>query len=185
MRRENPLITQISVAAATATLIGYALIAESTDFHLITLQSPLDSVIYHRASECIILWTILWSVSGWIRVLRRKPMNRIGRLRLIALVPGSIGFLQALSKTCAVYHDYRIEGAQPQSTSGWIDFVIFCAPLVPFLIGALLSVLLLGQIRVWRRLMTVGVCRGCGYDLTGNVSGVCPECGTPAGPKSS
>ena len=22
-----------------------------------------------------------------------------------------------------------------------------------------------------------GLCVGCGYDLTGNVSGVCPECG--------
>jgi hypothetical protein len=26
--------------------------------------------------------------------------------------------------------------------------------------------------RCWR-----GQCPGCGYDLTGNVSGVCPECG--------
>jgi hypothetical protein len=26
-------------------------------------------------------------------------------------------------------------------------------------------------------------CR-CGYDLTGNVSGVCPECGTPVNPQS-
>lgn len=24
-----------------------------------------------------------------------------------------------------------------------------------------------------------GKCAGCGYDLTGNVSGRCPECGTP------
>lgn len=24
-------------------------------------------------------------------------------------------------------------------------------------------------------------CPGCGYDLTGNVSGVCPECGRPVG----
>jgi rubrerythrin len=24
---------------------------------------------------------------------------------------------------------------------------------------------------------TDGQCRKCGYDLTGNVSGVCPECG--------
>lgn len=24
-----------------------------------------------------------------------------------------------------------------------------------------------------------GLCFRCGYDLTGNVSGVCPECGTP------
>lgn len=25
-------------------------------------------------------------------------------------------------------------------------------------------------------------CGGCGYDLTGNRSGTCPECGTPAAP---
>ena len=25
-----------------------------------------------------------------------------------------------------------------------------------------------------------GRCRACGYDLTGNQSGRCPECGTPA-----
>lgn len=27
---------------------------------------------------------------------------------------------------------------------------------------------------------TEGLCGRCGYDLTGNVSGVCPECGHPA-----
>src|SRR5262249_30991088 len=27
------------------------------------------------------------------------------------------------------------------------------------------------------RLLPAGFCRQCGYDLTGNVSGVCPECG--------
>ena len=29
------------------------------------------------------------------------------------------------------------------------------------------------------RLIRAGLCRSCGYDLTGNTSGVCPECGTP------
>jgi hypothetical protein len=35
--------------------------------------------------------------------------------------------------------------------------------------------------RTFRRLYRrkTGRCLGCGYDLTGNVSGVCPECGTP------
>jgi len=28
-------------------------------------------------------------------------------------------------------------------------------------------------------------CRACGYNLTGNVSGVCPECGTPCKPDAS
>jgi hypothetical protein len=34
--------------------------------------------------------------------------------------------------------------------------------------------------RLWRRSRRrPGGCAACGYDLTGNVSGVCPECGTP------
>lgn len=39
---------------------------------------------------------------------------------------------------------------------------------------------ILAGVRVVRRpeeLPTGNICRKCGYDLTGNVSGVCPECG--------
>jgi hypothetical protein len=40
----------------------------------------------------------------------------------------------------------------------------------------------------WRRVRHArppkGVCRECGYDLTGNVSGKCPECGTYVNPKA-
>jgi hypothetical protein len=42
-----------------------------------------------------------------------------------------------------------------------------------------------GLVRVWSRLRysglrrKMGLCVRCGYDLTGNTSGVCPECGTP------
>lgn len=35
-----------------------------------------------------------------------------------------------------------------------------------------------GPLRRWRRLRN-GWCLHCGYALQGNVSGVCPECGTP------
>jgi hypothetical protein len=35
-----------------------------------------------------------------------------------------------------------------------------------------------------RRKALVGCCRKCGYNLTGNVSGVCPECGMPITPKA-
>jgi len=31
-----------------------------------------------------------------------------------------------------------------------------------------------------RRPPPVGLCSACGYDLTGNTSGRCPECGRPA-----
>jgi hypothetical protein len=34
------------------------------------------------------------------------------------------------------------------------------------------------------RELVSGRCRSCGYDLTGNRSGTCPECGTPTSPGS-
>ena len=27
----------------------------------------------------------------------------------------------------------------------------------------------------------LGMCQKCGYNLRGNISGICPECGTPCG----
>ena len=35
-------------------------------------------------------------------------------------------------------------------------------------------------VRSWRARHAMRACRTCGYDLTGNVSGVCPECGAVA-----
>jgi len=37
----------------------------------------------------------------------------------------------------------------------------------------------------WRRRRVAGLCRQCGYNLTGNTSGVCPECGSPMPDKAS
>ena len=57
-----------------------------------------------------------------------------------------------------------------------------CCPLwVPFLIFAAYPTVALvrGPLRRCRR-RRKGLCVECGYDLTGNVSGVCPECGTEA-----
>jgi len=54
--------------------------------------------------------------------------------------------------------------------------------VLPYVLGA--SVLvgvgpwLVARIR-WRRIVPPGHCQTCRYDLTGNVSGRCPECGTP------
>ena len=50
----------------------------------------------------------------------------------------------------------------------WFPTVLFAAyPIFAFIRGPL---------RRWRR-RRKGLCITCGYDLTGNVSGVCPECG--------
>ncbi len=72
----------------------------------------------------------------------------------------------------------------------WPDHLdIFIAPLVKpvstggniFLVphGLLLPVVALATAFVWwrDRPPPKGHCQSCGYELTGNVSGVCPECG--------
>ena len=45
----------------------------------------------------------------------------------------------------------------------------------------LLLLTLIGTGLLWRldHRFPPGYCQDCGYDLTGNTSGVCPECGTP------
>lgn len=36
--------------------------------------------------------------------------------------------------------------------------------------------------RIRRRALAHGFCNSCGYNLTGNLSGICPECGKPVPP---
>lgn len=48
--------------------------------------------------------------------------------------------------------------------------------LTPLLLVSLLTMFLWRRERAYGR----GFCQACGYDLTGNVSGICSECGTPA-----
>lgn len=46
-------------------------------------------------------------------------------------------------------------------------------------IGLLLSASALAWTRRFRRRVEPGRCSACQYDLTGNMSGACPECGKP------
>ena len=46
-----------------------------------------------------------------------------------------------------------------------------------------MAVLALSTVAFWlpnHRAPVIGRCENCGYDLTGNVSGLCPECGATA-----
>jgi len=72
---------------------------------------------------------------------------------------------------------FSFERHQGPSHAYWhMRFRLWIVPLlaVPYPVFAFIR----GPVRRWRR-QRKGLCRKCGYDLTGNVSGVCPECGTP------
>ncbi len=59
------------------------------------------------------------------------------------------------------------------------------APILKLILGVGLFLGSHGLVRIWSRLRSagirdkLGVCLHCGYDLTGNTSGTCPECGNP------
>lgn len=50
--------------------------------------------------------------------------------------------------------------------------------MIALVCGPFLGVWLIGSRRPKKPPFPPGHCQSCGYDLTGNVSGVCPECGT-------
>ncbi len=55
------------------------------------------------------------------------------------------------------------------ATPGWVLLIMILA----YPVGAFIR----GPVRRWRRRRR-GECLRCGYNLTGNLSGICPECGT-------
>jgi hypothetical protein len=60
-----------------------------------------------------------------------------------------------------------------------LTFREFCLPLWAFCLGS--CILPLARLTSWygrRGMGQQGRCAACSYDLTGNVSGICPECGT-------
>ena len=62
--------------------------------------------------------------------------------------------------------------------SAWSYFVIFCPFWFPVLVLATYPAIafIRGPFRHWRRKRR-GLCLSCAYNLEGNVSGRCPECG--------
>lgn len=67
----------------------------------------------------------------------------------------------------------------PGKNPFWFGIFPFWAPCMLFAAYPTLA-FIRGPVRRWRR-RRKGLCIRCGYNLQGNVSGVCPECGTNAG----
>jgi hypothetical protein len=57
----------------------------------------------------------------------------------------------------------------------WFVWPTWLPPAALAVLGLL--ILVAGRVRLLLVPIPPGQCRHCGYDLTGNVSGVCPECG--------
>ncbi len=132
---------------------------------------------------CVLLFA-LWLVSGWCQIAVQWPLRNGSSVELDASEGGvslfiftptrvselTVGFeFGQFSFDYSYQFSYRVGPDQM-----WIFFPLwFPLLLIALPIGFLF----------WsdhRRRTKVGCCEECGYDLTGNTSGTCPECGGPA-----
>jgi hypothetical protein len=63
----------------------------------------------------------------------------------------------------------------------WWPYAVISALVAGFaVVGVLSGMIAHAKLRAARRRRRLNLCPSCGYCLIGNISGVCPECGTPA-----
>ena len=108
-------------------------------------------------------------------MMLRFPRHNTRRKYYTRYVSGLIGILGFMIPA-HVGIWYPLYGPGGMSSTAVLGFFV-----IPFYcIGTLILGMLIGRLVTrakWFRAHPVGHCQKCGYDLTGNVSGVCSECG--------
>ncbi|UCE59219.1 MAG: hypothetical protein JSU63_17465 [Phycisphaerales bacterium] len=100
------------------------------------------------------------SCSWWTEGLTRSKVKE-GRVEYLGF-----GTARSKPKGCGLHESLYV--SRSVWSPVWFPLLLFGAyPTIAYIRGPL---------RRWRR-RRKGLCLGCGYNLTGNVSGVCSECG--------
>jgi len=179
--KQRPWILKPSVLLAiVGGLATYSVLAELLDFHLIGIRLPSASAVNHRLRECMILWLVVCSVVGWtLYFLKRRPERGSSAWPLL-VTPLAAAFWLVASECFDIYRVHTQSSARSRpSVSFWFDIGIPVAgAALPLGLWAAISALLVMQAKFWRLPITPGICPTCDYNLTGNESGVCPECGS-------
>lgn len=153
---------------------AYWIVAARTEF------SPLIpySTFGQRVGECAALWTILCAGYIGVMMLRRRPCPENSRVWSTTLVPILAGLWGSALEVQQRWADL----SDPLSgfVASWRTTVVIMM-VVPLSMGAMGAGFLLILARAWRRIHRPGTCYGCGYDLRGNTSHRCPECGLQLG----
>ena len=122
-------------------------------------------------------------MSAWFLFRMRRGANEMlwDPDRILTYIWGVLDF-PALVASLVVVASTHVGGDQVSDVV-WFGLMTFFGAVQWFLLAWWMMVLYRrksrGQILPpWRHLPLPGHCRRCGYDLRGNVSGVCPECGS-------
>ena len=159
------------LVSIAGVLLVYAIVGELAGFHLIILRGPEAKAVTHRLMECAFLWTVCCSGIGWAIHLRRTRPCHQGRFWPITSVPALAVVWAAAIELVQDFSGNRFPTGMPM----WFYWV---PPALQIGAGCIFVALLWWQCKTWKRWGATGICPVCRYDLTGNQSGRCPECGT-------
>lgn len=172
-----------------AALVWLAIYARSGNYYWEAVDSDRCWVAIEVEDSQLSIYVLTYNFDGSEPYLQHS-------LRLGAVFQRNMlqrGFNPAdLTTLRGPVHTYAADnGLEPKSrmlgTPAPNSTVRFAAVSIPHLISALLLLLILGGWLFFGKVIVEaarslrGRCAGCGYDLIGNVSGQCPECGKVVG----
>lgn len=159
------------VCLALAGVYGlYLAVATYLDFHpLFYPADPLEA----RGNEAILLWPTLCVAVGFVRMLRGQRPPRSARW-LPVMLP-----TLAVAVVIATRHIAR--GGLwwfPRDPDRWFWLTFsLVGDALPLAQWGMVTFVFAHMARLWRRPTEPGRCPACQYNLTGNTTGRCPECG--------
>lgn len=161
----TPALVQLVVKCATGGIAFVPAVEEVLRFHSATAGRAMMLSALHLMPFVVL--------DIWIVVL-----NRVRTRRVIFLL-WSCGMLGALG---VMVHGYATVWGQMYSGGRIPSTAPIAVVFIPiYCVGSLHVGLLFGGIVSklrWFGRWPLTCCQACSYDLTGNVSGICPECGT-------
>jgi hypothetical protein len=156
---DNPRRVWVAIAAYVALGLAWpavVLLPLRSDWALVTLFAPMPLLIIYS----------VWHA--------RQPHIQIAQLCTLALVPALAAYVLMLAITIMEEDPLltKIEAAAGGLVAAGVAAVLLVICCAFFRLAV---VLLLDRLRAFHG---PGMCQKCGYNLTGNISGRCPECGT-------
>lgn len=184
-------LTVLSLLLCVATVALWVRSYRVTSLGIVACYSCADRYTQHVVSVLTRRGRFEWGYSG-LRIVREEvvvPHGRIDR-GWSDWNPTKYDDFEAALRMPPCAHRGRFAGvpwgweressaASASGPGGWSSRV---EAIVPCWLAAVVTVAFPAvRLRNVFRRRRVGHCTDCGYDLTGNVSGVCPECGTKVG----
>lgn len=135
-------------------------------------------MIGDKFTSFLAIWFFAWvAILMVMAAVRIRPSWRIRWLLWVC--PIVLGVAGSAAKYKYVYRDDLIEEWRTEGLLGCVSLIPVSLPLLLAGVSVICTVTIANCARILHDREHAGQCLSCGYDLRGNTSGRCPECGTP------